>query len=121
MGFSFMPKIKNTERGKAGEALAEAYLKEQGLTILDKNFRAKRAEIDLVATDNKELIIVEVKLRQNNRFGFPEEFVSTQKEKLLKLAGYTYKEINHIHMSLRFDVIAISIDEKEIIHYKDAF
>ena len=59
-----MPKIKNTERGKAGEALAEAYLKEHGMTILCMNYRHQRAEVDIIASDGHELMIVEVKLRQ---------------------------------------------------------
>ncbi len=116
-----MPKIKNTERGKAGEALAEAYLKEHGMTILCMNYRHQRAEVDIIASDGHELMIVEVKLRQNNLFGFPEEFVSKQKENLLKLAGYAYKEANAILLPIRFDVISISVEEKEIKYYKDAF
>lgn len=116
-----MPKLKNSERGKAGEALAEVYLQGLGMQTLCKNFRFQRAEIDIIVTDGIELIIVEVKMRQNNLFGFPEDFVSRQKEKLVKLAGYTYKELNQIDLPIRFDVIAISIDEKELKHYKDAF
>ena len=116
-----MSKIKNTERGKAGEDLAEAYLKSIGLHILCRNYRHKRAEIDIIATDQIELIIVEVKMRQNNLFGFPEEAITKQKEKLLKLAGYAYKQEHIIELPVRFDVIAFSIDEKEMKHYKDAF
>ena len=116
-----MVRIKTTERGKAGEALAEAYLSGIGLVILERNYRFKRAEVDIIATDSIELIIVEVKMRQNNLFGFPEEAVTKQKENLLKMAGYAYKHINLSSLPLRFDVIAISIDELELKHYKDAF
>ncbi len=116
-----MTKIRSTERGRAGEALAEIYLQEQGLTILCRNYRYKRAEIDIVATDGNELVIVEVKIRQNNLFGFPEEAVTRDKELLLKRAGYAYKEKNFIALPVRFDIIAISIQEKEIKYFKDAF
>lgn len=116
-----MTKIKNTERGRAGEALAEVYLREQGFSILCRNYRHKHAEVDIVAMDKDELVIVEVKIRQNNLFGFPEEAVTHQKENLLKEAGYAYKEQNKISSPVRFDVVAISIEEKEIKHYKDAF
>jgi putative endonuclease len=113
--------IRNTERGRAGEALAAIYLQEQGLSILCRNYRYKHAEIDIVATDGNELVIVEVKIRQNNLFGFPEEAVTPKKENLLKAAGYAYKEQNKILLPVRFDVIAISIEEKEIKYYKDSF
>jgi putative endonuclease len=116
-----MSRIKNTERGRAGEALAEAYLEEQGLQVLARNFRFKRAEIDRIATDQKELIIVEVKIRQNNLFGYPEESITKQKQRLMTEAGYAYKEEYKIMLPVRFDIIAISIDEKEIMHYRDVF
>lgn len=116
-----MARIKNTERGKAGELLAETFLIGAGIKVLCKNYRYKRAEIDLVATNEKELIIVEVKMRQSNSFGYPEEFISTYKQQLIKKAAYHYKEENNLELPIRFDVIAISIDEKEIKHFIDAF
>ena len=116
-----MDRIRNTERGRAGEALAEMYLLQLGLTILFRNYRFKRAELDIVATDGVELIIIEVKIRQNNLFGFPEEAITRQKESRLKAAGYAFKEKNKISFPVRFDVIAISIEEKEIKYYKSAF
>jgi putative endonuclease len=116
-----MAKIKSNERGKAGELLAEAYLREKGMSILERNFRYQRSEVDIIATNGEELIIVEVKIRQNNLFGFPEEAIDRKKESLLKVAGYAYKEIHVLDLPVRFDIIAISIDEKEIKYYSDAF
>ncbi len=119
--FVSMDKITKTGRGRAGEALAVSYLKSKNIKVLHLNYRYQRAEIDIIATDDVDLIIVEVKTRQNNVFGFPEEAISKAKENRLQEAGYAYKQANEIEMPLRFDVIAISIEEKEIKHFKGAF
>lgn len=111
----------NKQKGHAGESLAEGFLLQQGYRILSRNFRFRRAEVDLIATDGEELVIVEVKLRKSNRFGFPEEDVSNRKVELLYEAGYAFREQQQLSIPVRFDIIAISLDESDIRHFKNAF
>ena len=97
----------NTQKGNEGEEIARAHLLKMGYTILEKNWRHKHLEIDIIASINYTLVIVEVKLRANAFFGNPEEFVTISKQKkLIKAADFYIKE-NNINWETRFDIIAI--------------
>lgn len=116
-----MKKLTNTQKGKASEELAVSHLLALGYSILKRNYRARRAEIDILALDQDELVVVEVKSRKSNQFGFPEVSISKQKEQLLREGGYAFKNEQKLPNPIRFDVISISILEKELRHFKDAF
>jgi putative endonuclease len=116
-----MKNKSNIARGSAGETIAVTFLEGLGMKILARNYRHGKAEIDIIVLDADELVIVEVKIRQNNLYGFPEESVSKNKQKLMMEAGYFYRELNRLNHKIRFDVVAISLDELEIKHFKDAF
>lgn len=116
-----MKKLTNTQKGKASEELAVSHLLSLGYSILKRNYRAGRAEIDILALDQDELVVVEVKSRKSNQFGFPELSISKQKEQLLREGGYAFKNEHNLPNPIRFDVISISILEKELRHFKDAF
>lgn len=107
-------------KGKIGEQKAKSFLEEKGYTIIEQNWRFKRAEIDLIAIEGSEIIFVEVKLRKNNDFGYPEEFVGRQKIKHLwrGLEGYlsTYPEYQKLEP--RIDVVAITQESGEIEHFE---
>jgi putative endonuclease len=109
-------------KGKYGEALAEKYLIEQGLEIVERNFRYNRYEVDLIYIEaNITLVFVEVKLRKNSFFGEPEEFVSNgQKERIKLVAEHYVHEINW-QKDIRFDIIAINQQSGEFDHIIDAF
>ena len=114
----------HNELGKEGEAMAVAYLQKKGYTILDKNWRYLKAEIDIVAQrDPETLVIVEVKTRTNNFIGNPEEFVSKKKIKLLTQAANEYVISKNINVEVRFDIIAIVKNSKyqHLEHLEDAF
>ena len=84
------------EHGKWGEKLALDLLKSAGLKIVNQNWRYKRAEIDIVATDGEILVFVEVKTRAYADFGAPEAMVSKRKQRLLIDAGMAYmRSIGH--------------------------
>ena len=84
----------NTEKGNQGEEIARAHLLKHGYTILEKNWRHKHLEIDIIASIDSTLVIVEVKLRASDFFGNPEEFVTKTKQKSsLKQLIFTYKKI----------------------------
>lgn len=74
--------------GDYGERLAARYLTEQGFTVLDRNWRCVRGEIDIVATEGRCLVVCEVKTRRSEAFGAPFEAVGRRKvRRLRRLAG----------------------------------
>lgn len=107
--------------GKAGEEAAAFYLENKGCTILEKNWHAGRyAEIDLVCQQGEELVLVEVKARQDMSFGFPEEAVTRTKQEKLQMAAQAYI-LSHPHLSskVRFDVVAIILSiSGEVLNLK---
>jgi putative endonuclease len=114
---------EHNELGKQGEELAATYLREQGYIILDKNFRAGRNEIDIVARDKDIMVIVEVKSRRSNFFTEPEYAVTREKQRALIRAANSYIYRKNINLETRFDIIAIILKDEEvhINHLKDAF
>ncbi len=114
---------RHIEVGKKGEKLAQIYLKNKGYSIIDINWRFDKDEIDIVAMDGNELVIVEVKTRSTDYFGNPEDAVDFKKEKFLIRATEAYLEENNLDLETRFDIIAIIINKEEvkINHIIDAF
>jgi putative endonuclease len=99
-------------KGTEGETLAAQFLEEKGYSILERNYRFGRGEIDLVAKEGPELVFVEVKSRHSQRYGAPEESVTTAKERQLKKVaeGYLFQH-NIENESCRFDIITITYQE----------
>ena len=113
---------QHNELGKKGEQIAIDFLIEKGYTILEKNYRYLKAEVDIIAQKDEILAAIEVKTRSTDYFGNPEEFVNPKKIKLL-LSAIDYYVVNKdLDVEVRFDIIAI-IHKKEIKieHLKDAF
>ncbi|MCO6499000.1 MAG: YraN family protein [Vicingus serpentipes] len=109
--------------GVKGEQLAVDYLIQQGYQIIAANWQQHKFEIDVIAQDGGELVIVEVKTRATNFFGAPEEAVTPSKIKHLVEGANHYIETNEIDLECRFDVIAIVLNgiSQEINHIKNAF
>lgn len=97
----------NTQKGTQGEEIAIAHLVKNGYEVLEKNWRFKHLEIDIIASIGNTLVIVEVKLRANDFFGMPEEFVTRSKQKKLIRAADFYIKENNINWETRFDIISI--------------
>lgn len=114
---------KHNELGVKGEILALEFLEKKGYTILEINWRFGKAEVDIIARHQNTLLIVEVKTRTGNQFGFPEESVGTEKQKNLAAAAEEYLERNNLDMDVRFDVVSITFNgtNPEIFHIEDAF
>jgi putative endonuclease len=114
---------EHNELGKRGEDIAAAYLERKGYTILEKNWRQWRNEIDLIAVDGKYLVIAEVKTRQSAFFGEPETAVTREKQKNLIRAANAYIRYKNSGLEVRFDIISIilSKDSEQIHHMEDAF
>ncbi|MBP7272385.1 MAG: YraN family protein [Saprospiraceae bacterium] len=113
----------NNKIGEIGEQKAVDFLVKNGYSIVARNWRFKRAEVDIIAQKDAILVFVEVKTRSYNYFGEPEEFVTPQKEALLNAAAAAYMEATHYSGEIRFDIIAILLQRQTPIikHYEDAF
>ncbi len=110
--------------GKTGEHLAERFLRGKGYRILDKNYRSRRGEIDLIAEKDDFLIFVEVKTRYAIDDEDPIYRVDKKKQKRLGLAAEAYlAEHESHHSSVRFDVVTVQFEKGKPIfsHYEDAF
>ncbi len=105
--------------GRSSEQKAAKYLEKIGYRILCRNFRVKKAEIDIIAEDGPWLVFVEVKARSSGLFGAPEEAVDFKKQRKMMDAARSYMAVEKTERPARFDVIAIGPGGLE--HIKDAF
>jgi len=110
--------------GKFGEEIAVSFLRINGYLIVERNWRFKRAEIDIIAQKETTLIFVEVKYRSYDFFGAPEESIQETKESLIADAAAHFMEHKEWPGECRFDIISIIRDSTktcEIRHFSDAF
>lgn len=99
------------ERGRAGEQRAARHLQEQGFTVLDRNWRCAVGELDIVATDGRHLVVVEVKTRRTEWFGHPFDAIDKRKRDRLwrvACAWVTAHPDLVQRRRLRLDVIGIT-------------
>jgi putative endonuclease len=118
-----MSEKNNQAKGKWGEEEAIRYLRGKGMEIIDINWKFLHLEIDIVARDGKEVVIVEVKTRGTDAFGEPEVFVNkTKQSRLIRAASY-YIAQKGISEEVRFDVIGIvkRLDQRSLKHIAGAF
>ncbi len=107
-------RLDNKRRvGARYEDLAAEYLKEQGLRILERNFRTRFGEIDLIAQDHGTVVFTEVKYRSFDGRGMPEEAVNRKKQAVIRKQALVYlasKGLDDL-TPCRFDVIAVLGDK----------
>ena len=114
--------MKNLNKivGGKGEVRAEIFLKNQKYQILERNYRNKIGEIDLIAKDGETLVFIEVKTRSSCQFGRPCEAVTPYKQnKIRGVASFYLMTTGQYDAACRFDVIEV-LDE-EVNHIKNAF
>lgn len=115
--------MKQNKRTLGGsyEAKAAAFLQEKGLQILERNFRCRTGEVDLIAKDGKYLVFVEVKYRRYEISGGPLDAVDRHKQRMIcKVAEYYLLTHGHsFDIPCRFDVIGFEQDR--ICWVRDAF
>ncbi len=114
--------------GDRGEALALRYLSEKGYALVERNYRTRYGEIDLVVRDGKTLVFVEVKLRRGTGFGDPLEAVTPRKRARIRLTAERYLAGKGTGFAdnfdeMRFDVVGILLGagRPEVRHVEDAF
>jgi len=108
--------------GNRGESIAKSFLEKQGYRCLERQWRCRAGEIDLVMQERDELVFVEVKYRASNDYGHPEEMVDWKKaRRLTKTAFHYLRSKNQDHSFWRFDTVAITGNaiDHDIVHLKD--
>lgn len=114
---------QHNDLGKKGEGLAIDYLQDNDYVIIEKNYRFKKAEVDIIAQKENVLVAVEVKTRSSTYFGNPQDFVNPKKIKLLVMAIDNYVIEKDLDLEVRFDIIAVLKNKNnyKIHHIEDAF
>jgi putative endonuclease len=115
--------LARSRAGPEGERLAAEHLQSRGYHILERNFRCRGGEVDLIALDGGTLVFVEVKLRRSVARGTPIEAVTALKAGRIKKAAQTYLAYSgRLFHRFRFDVVSIMKSGKntDIIHLKAA-
>ena len=110
--------------GNLGEQLAASHLERLGISVLERNYRCRAGEIDLVAQDGEELVFVEVRTRTSTAFGLPEDSITPRKQRKLAECALSYLAAHTAHgRPWRIDVIAVQLDRGRVVrldHYKHA-
>jgi putative endonuclease len=115
---------KHNETGEKGEQIAQNFLIDKGYNILFRNWKYGKKEVDIITHKNDMLVVVEVKTRFSHDFGYPEQFVTKQKQKFLKTAAEAFMHARPEFQKIQFDVISVILQNdhpKEIVHFEDAF
>lgn len=100
--------VTRAELGRWGEQIAAEHLSADGICVLDRNWRCRIGELDIVALDGDTLVFCEVKTRQSRRFGSPAEAVNaTKARRLRRLAGCWLVEHAHRARNVRLDVLSV--------------
>ncbi len=112
--------------GAFGEERAARFLRRKGYRIVERNYRCRQGEIDLIARDRECLVFVEVKLRKDDRFAEAREFVTAAKQRRILTAAQLWLAQHETDLQPRFDVIEVYAPEGErgpvkITHIENAF
>lgn len=112
--------MNTRSEGDRGENIAVKYLKKHGYAVLERNYRCHFGEVDIVVTDKKTVVFVEVKARSNTKFGLPREAVDLHKQKTIIRCADSWLLHNKLTgVPVRFDVVEV-LDGKPN-HLIDAF
>ena len=118
--------INKRKIGTEGEMIASDFLKSNGLDILERNYRNRYGEIDLIAKDRDTLVFTEVKFRKDELAGHPIEAANVGKQRVIRNVAkhFMYNKGYDDDTYCRFDVIGIIAngeDEPDITWVRDAF
>lgn len=116
---------KSMGLGQRGEDAAVAYLERTGYEIVERNWRCQAGEVDIVALDERVLVLCEVKTRRSTAKGTPDDAVTAAKRRRYERLAAAYIQAASIdHAELRFDVISILViaDDRALLrHHRAAF
>lgn len=113
--------MESRKNGKIGEYVAEKFLASRGYEILERNYKKKVGEIDLIAKYEDYIIFIEVKLRSGTTHGLPIEYVTKKKQEKIIRTAHIY--LQEREKNVRFDVIAILKEDNKyhVEHVQNAF
>ncbi|GFO70162.1 UPF0102 protein [Geomonas limicola] len=115
----------NSSFGEQGESIAATYLQGQGFTIVERNFRCVCGELDIIAREGRTIVFIEVKCRNNEKYGPPQLAVTPFKQRQISKAALVWLAKKKLYdAEARFDVVAIVARKGEvpvIEHIRDAF
>ena len=117
---------QSKEVARIGEELAAEYLTDRGYQILERNYRLRSGEIDLIVKQGKRIVFVEVKTRRTLKFGVPQAAVTSAKQKQISKLALSYLQANNLlDVPCRFDVVAVFLSSKstptKLEHIQNAF
>ncbi len=109
--------------GKAGEQLAVEHLEAKGFVILERNWHFSHKEIDIIARERNDIVVIEVKTRRAPVRELPEQAINKQKRQFLIAAANAYIKFNRIPLEVRFDVVNVVYEYglPVISHIRNAF
>lgn len=108
--------------GQLGEEQAAKYLLQQGYQMLDRNFRVRSGELDIIAKQRDTIVFVEVKTRSSDLYMTAREAVTKAKQTKIRNAARAYLACNTLsYRNVRFDVIEYYTKNNQIEHFVDAF
>lgn len=117
-------KLFNRSASSIGASMEDAaahYLQRAGLSVVERNYRSRHGEIDLIARESDTIVFVEVRFRRSNRFGGAGASVDTRKQQKLLATAQSYLQQHKLDCPCRFDVLAIDGDAQNIQWIKNAF
>lgn len=105
---------KNSRKatGRSGEDAAVQYLEKMGYTILERNYRLRIGEVDIIARDKEYLVFLEVKTRRSTRFGSPFEAVDMRKQQQIVKVAAAY--VRGREIPVRFDAVAVHLNGQHV-------
>jgi len=111
------------DTGSLGESIAVRYLTRVGFRVLDKNWRCRLGELDIVCRDRETIIFVEVKSSERLGVVPPEMRVGVKKQRKLRALAAFYMKHHHLDCPVRFDIISVwwEGNESQVRHIPDAF
>ncbi|MCX6807472.1 MAG: YraN family protein [Patescibacteria group bacterium] len=102
------PKTSKKQVGHSGENIAAEWLASYGFHILEKNFRVKQGEVDLIVRHNNRIHFIEIKARTSGFGGLPEDFVNSRKQsRLIKAAYFWLAKHQRIKDEICFSIVAV--------------
>ncbi|CCG04611.1 YraN family protein [Blastococcus saxobsidens] len=114
-----------TELGVHGERIAVAFLADLGLRVLDRNWRCREGELDIVARDGDALVFCEVKTRRGTGYGQPVEAVTQAKSRRIRVLAQRWLAAHDEHApEVRFDVVGVLVRPERpalVTHLRAAF
>lgn len=114
--------MNNYEIGMIGEEAVALYLGRIGCRILDRNYRTRRGEIDIIFVENEVLVFGEVKTRNSTYFGNPAQAVDSKKmARIICLAKNYLSSKGSLDYPVRFDVFEVYFKENKIKHIRNAY